>query len=356
METNIIVAVSLITTFFVEIPTGALADYLGYVKTSILTGILLCITNIIFLFCNTIPLFVVAQISLGLASAFESGTLDAWVIENTSQKESEHIFIKKNKFISIIMIVAGFMGGIIADFCLKGIFLFALIASLLFVGLSVFTMPKLQGSFAREQKYSILDNVNGMKKIVIDSFHYCVKDKSIRNIILFNSVLTFAFSPVFVFWSPALHNFENVNYTLIGLAWVFMRAAMLVGNIVLEKWLHKSFLTLSAVSVACGLCIIGLAFFKKFWLLFLGILLFEFLLGLIYPLKETVLNVGIESENRATILSFNSLVASLFNYVSMILMGKLATIFTIEMTWICSGITLVIISTVILVPNIKKMA
>lgn len=131
---------------------------------------------------------------------------------------------------------------------------------------------------------------------------------------------------------------------------------MLVGNIVLEKWLHKSFLTLSAVSVACGLCIIGLAFFKKFWLLFLGILLFEFLLGLIYPLKETVLNVGIESENRATILSFNSLVASLFNYVSMILMGKLATIFTIEMTWICSGIALVIISTVILVPNIRKMA
>ena len=172
METNIIVAVSLITTFFVEIPTGALADYLGYVKTSILTGILLCITNIIFLFCNTIPLFVVAQISLGLASAFESGTLDAWVIESTSQKEREHIFIKKNKFISIIMIVAGFMGGIIADFCLKGIFLFALIASLLFVGLSVFIMPKLQGSFAREQKYSILDNVNGMKKIV--SGKYCI--------------------------------------------------------------------------------------------------------------------------------------------------------------------------------------
>lgn len=119
METNTIVAISLITAFFMEIPTGALADYLGYVKTTILTGILLCITNIIFLFCNTIPLFVVAQICLGIACAFESGTLDAWVIENTSQKESEHIFVKKNKFISIIMIVAGFMGGIISDFCLK---------------------------------------------------------------------------------------------------------------------------------------------------------------------------------------------------------------------------------------------
>lgn len=355
METNIIVAISLITAFFMEIPTGALADYLGYVKTTILAGLLLCFTNIIFLFCNTIPLFVIAQICLGIACAFESGTLDAWVIENTSQKESEYIFVKKNKFISIMMIVAGFMGGVIADICLKGIFLFALIASIIFVMLSIFVMPKLHENVERGQRYSVLENVNGMKKIIRDSFYYCVKDKSIRNIILFNSVLTFAFSPVFVFWSPVLHDFEYVNYTLIGMAWILMRAAMLVGNMVLEKWLHTTCLTLSVVSVVCGLGMIGLAFLKQFWLLFIGILFFEFLLGLIYPLKETVLNVGIESDNRATILSFNSLVVCLFNYVSMIIMGKLATIFSIQMTWVCSGIILVIISTVILVPNIKKL-
>ncbi len=297
-----------------------------------------------------------AQICLGIACAFESGTLDAWVIENTSQKESEHIFVKKNKFISIMMLVAGFIGGVIADVYLKGIFLFALIASSIFVILSVFVMPKLQEDGKRERKYSVLENVNGMKKIISDSFQYCVKDKNIRNIILFNSVLTFAFSPVFVFWSPVLHDFEYVNYTVIGMAWILMRAAMLVGNMVLEKWLHTTFFALSVVSVACGLCMVGLAFLKQFWLLFMGILLFEFLLGLIYPLKETVLNMGIESGNRATILSFNSLVACLFNYASMILMGKLATVFSIEMTWVCSGIILVVISILILVPNIKKAA
>lgn len=354
METNLIVASSLITAFFMEIPTGALADYLGYVKTTFLMGVLLCITNIIFLFGNTIPLFLVAQICLGIACAFESGTLDAWVIENTSHKDSEYIFVKKNKAVSIIMIVAGFFGGVVADFCLEGIFLLALIAALIFVILSILAMPKLQVNVKKRQKYSVSENINEMKKIVGESFLYCIKDKNIRNIILFNGILMFAFSPIFVFWSPVLHDFQYVNYTVIGMAWILMRGFMLLGNMVLEKWIHTTFLTLSIVSIVCGGCIIGLAFLKQFWTFFIGILIFEFLLGLIYPLKETVLNVGIESANRATILSFNSLVACLLNYVSMILMGKLAAVFSIEMTWICSGTILIIISIITLVPNIKR--
>lgn len=344
METNTIVAISLITAFFMEIPTGALADFLGYVKTTVLMGILLCITNVIFLFCDTIPAFVAAQICLGIACSFESGTLDAWVIENTSQKESEHIFVKKNKFISVMMIVAGFMGGVIADIYLEGIFFLALIAAILFVGISIFIMPKLQVKSERKKHYSISENLAQMGQIIHDSFRYCIQDKGIRNMILFNSILTFALSPVFVFWSPVLHGFEHVSYTLIGMAWIFMRAAMLLGNLVLEKWKHRTFFRLSAVSVVCGLSIIGLAFLKNFWLLFIGILLFEFLLGLIYPLRETVLNIRIQHCNRATILSFHSLVVCLFNYISMILMGKLATVFSIEMTWVLSGIILVLVS------------
>lgn len=115
--------------------------------------------------------------------------------------------------------------------------------------------------------------------------------------------MTFSFSPVFVFWSPVLYDFEYVNYTVIGIAWILMRVAMLIGNMVLEKWINTTFLTLSIVSVTCGLCIIGLAFLKQLWMLFTGILIFEFLLGLIYPLKETVLNVQSENTNRATIFS-----------------------------------------------------
>ena len=338
METNLIVATSLIITFLMEIPAGALSDFLGYRKTTILSGILLCVTNVLFLIGNSLGIFFLAQIVLGLSCAFESGTLDAWIIKYTSKKECEQIFVKKNKYISTMMIVAGLAGGIVADWMMEGIFLAALAASVLYtVTASVFMQEEEE---IRMKERSMKNAADGLKRIISVSVRYCVKDRNIRRIILFNSVLVFCLSPVFVFWSPILHGFERINYTLIALAWIFMRFSMLAGNMLVERICTRSVRAMAAASVVCGVSIIVLAFQNTFLLIFAGILVFEFLLGIIYPLRETALNREIANENRATVLSFHSMVVCIFNYVSMIVMGKLALIFSIRATWILSGVVL----------------
>ena len=76
---------------------GAMADQIGYVKTTALSGVLMAATNVLFFFGNGMMAFLAAQICLGFACAFESGTLDAWVIDNTSVSESKTVFLKKNK-------------------------------------------------------------------------------------------------------------------------------------------------------------------------------------------------------------------------------------------------------------------
>lgn len=342
IEANFVVAMSLIVSFFMEIPTGALADSIGYEKTTILSGILLTVTNMLFFFGETIAVFLVAQVSLGIACALESGTLDAWVIDNTSVKESETVFIKKNQVVSVMMILTGFLGGIVSDIYIEGIFLFSFVASLLYIGIAVLVMPKVEGSGRKQEKRKISNMVSGVRTIIKESVNYCVRDRTIWNIILFNSILAFAFSPVFVFWSPVLYSFEQANYTFIGFAWVLMRGAMLVGNAILEKRKERSFFALAAVSIGCGASVMLLSFLSEFWLLLFGILVFECFLGIIYPLKETVLNMEISHENRATILSFNSMIVSIFNYVSMLVMGKIATVFSIQITWKISGVLLIV--------------
>ena len=337
METNLIVATSLIVTFLMEIPAGALSDFLGYRKTTILSGILLCVTNVLFLTGNSLSIFFLAQIFLGLSCAFESGTLDAWVIKYTSRQESEQIFIKKNKYISTMMIAAGLAGGIVADWMMEGIFIAALAASILYTVIAAVFMEEEGG---RQRERSMKNAADGLKRIISVSVRYCVKDRNIRRIILFNSVLVFCLSPVFVFWSPVLHGFERINYTLIGLAWIFMRFSMLAGNMLVERIRTRSVRTMSAASAVCGVSIIVLAFQNTFLLLFAGILVFEFLLGIIYPLRETVLNREIANENRATVLSLHSMVVCIFNYISLLVMGKLALAFSIRATWILSGAVL----------------
>lgn len=336
METNLIVATSLIVTFLMEIPTGAVSDVLDYKITTVISGILLCMTNLFFLFGDGMTVCLIAQIFLGVACALESGTLDAWIISNTSKETAEYIFIRKNKYISIMMITAGLAGGMIADYKMKGIFAAGLLAAFLYTCIAAVWMKNVP-----EKRTSHIGSVaDGMKKTITVSIRYCIYDKEIRNIILFNSMLAFGFSPVFVFWSPVLHSYDQVNYTLIGCAWILMRLLMLAGNLVVDHIGSDKDGRLVFVTVLCGGSILFLSFQTLFFTIFAGILVFEFLLGVIYPLRETVLNVRIKNENRATILSFNSMMVCIFHYCSMLIMGKIAEVYSIRTTWLISGIML----------------
>lgn len=192
-----------------------------------------------------------------------------------------------------------------------------------------------------EKRTSHIGSVaDGMKKTITVSIRYCIYDKEIRNIILFNSMLAFCFSPVFVFWSPVLHSYDQVNYTLIGCAWILMRLLMLAGNLVVDHIGNDKDGRLVFVTALCGGSILFLSFQTLFFPIFAGILVFEFWLGVIYPLRETVLNVRIKNENRATILSFNSMMVCIFHYCSMFIMGKIAEVYSIRTTWLISGIML----------------
>ncbi len=347
MQANIVVATTLIVTFIFEIPAGALSDYLGYVKIAVLSGILLCVTNFLFLFGQSMEVFLIAQVCLGISAALESGTLDAWVIENTSEAESNTIFAKKNKWISIVMLSAGFIGGVLADIELRLMFVLAFVAAVLFTVVSSVYMKKLEKprnrTRVKEEKNSLNVTLNNLKNVIRCSMKYCVQDKGIRNVILYNSILAFCFSPVFVFWSPVLYEYGEKHYALIGGVWVLMRIFTLAGNMILERIRNKSISRLAIVTMCCGMVVFIMAFQKQFFSILIGILLFEVLLGMIYPLRETVLNVLISNDNRATILSFNSMIVCIFNYVSMIIMGGVATYLSISSTWMMSGVMLIIL-------------
>lgn len=253
-----------------------------------------------------------------------------------------------------MMILSGLLGGVIADFYMEGIFLFSFVAAVSYIFIGALVMPKVETVEKKKNGRQISKAILGVRNIVKDSVEYCIQDKNIRNIILFNSLLTFAFSPVFVFWSPVLHSFEHVNYTVIGFAWVFMRTAMLIGNTILQKKQVGSFLALAFMTMICGISVFALAFLSGFWSLMAGILMFEFFLGIIYPLKETVLNSAISHKNRATILSFHSMVVSIFNYISMLMMGKIATMFSVETTWMISGSILVVAGVIKWIQSLGK--
>ena len=60
-------------------------------------------------------------------------------------------------------------------------------------------------------------------------------------------------------------------------------------------------------------------------------------------------------KNRATVLSFHSMIVSIFNYVSMLVMGKIAEIWSIETTWKISGLLLMLAGIVTVIKKREKL-
>lgn len=68
-----------ITAFFMEIPSGYLADRVGHKRTLVLSKLFLLISTTLFLLAHGLALFVLGSIFLSLSFAFLSGTQSAFV-------------------------------------------------------------------------------------------------------------------------------------------------------------------------------------------------------------------------------------------------------------------------------------
>jgi len=62
--------------------------------------------------------------------------------------------------------------------------------------------------------------------------------------------------------------------------------------------------------------------------------------GMFKPLKQAYLNKRIESDKRATVLSFDSMISRGGAFVGLLLSGYLAENYSISLSWLTSGIIL----------------
>lgn len=342
MEVNFVIGLPLLLTFMMEIPTGVFSDYIGYKKSILLSGFLLIIANVLFILGNNLYWFSLAQIIIGLSTTFITGTLDAWIVSTLNDSNHNHLFVKKNKYSTIIAIVAGFISGIIADKNIKLIFVFALIASLLFEWIAFKYIDAL--NIYHVQSKSMTDHFIDMKNIFKESLHYSIQNKALLRMFVFYGLFTFCTASVFVYWSPVMYSFENINYFLIGFSWSLMRIFMLVGNILADKIKDINLKTLMILTFCCGLVILTMTITNQFYLFFMMLMLFELLLGLIFPMRETLLNNIIDYSNRATLLSFNSMIVSILNYISIIFMGMISEFYSISISWFLSGSIMILLA------------
>ena len=330
-----------------EIPTGIVADIKGR-RTSYILGTLTLAASTLLYFAAWMVhapfwAWAISSILLGLGYTFFSGATEAWLVDAMAYSEykgeMESVFAKGQAVSGIAMLAGSVAGGFIAQLSDLGV-PYILRAAFLFVNFGVAVFFMRDWGFTPEKSVNLGADV---RKLFATSIDEGLKRPAVRWIMLgapFASGVGF-----YVFYAMQPHLLalfgDPTAYSIAGLAAAIFALSQVAGSLTaplarrLFKLRTSALLVGETLSVGF-LLLLGLA--NNFWLA-IGIVVFWGLLfSAITPIRQTYLNSLIPSKQRATVLSFDSLMGSAGGIVTQPILGRAADLWGYAQSFMLSGV------------------
>jgi MFS family permease len=332
-----------------EVPTGVVADTRGR-RTSYLIGtITLAVSTIMYVVMWQVSApfwaWAIASVVLGLGFTFFSGAVDAWLVDALTftgyMREGgtlESVLAKGQIAQGIAMLSGSVAGGVIAQWTNLGVPYIVRAGVLL--ALFVFASTSMRDlGFTPVRGKGPLSEV---KDLLHRSLKYGLGNPPVRWVMLaapFTMGVSF-----YVFYAAQPYLLELYGdpsaYSVAGLAAAIFAAAQVAGGLLvpyfgsLFRRRTSVLLAGSAISVAV-LLVIGLL--PNFWVAIALLVMWSLMFAAVMPVRQTYLNGLIASSERATVLSFDSLMGSTGGVVIQPLLGRAADIWSYPTSYICSG-------------------
>jgi MFS family permease len=329
-----------------EIPTGVVADHWGR-RASFLCGTLTlaATTGLYVLLWQLQSAFVwwaIVSVLLGLGFTFFSGATEAWLVDALTATnfdgQLEGVFSRGQVIMGAMTLSGSVAGGFLAQLTNLGVPYLVRTAILIgMFALALIMMHDLGFTPARGDR-----PVAEVKKIVHSSVEHGLRVPAVRAIMLAGMFTGGIEIYVYYALQPHLLNLwgNQTAYGIAGLAAAVIAGAQMVGGLLTPR-IRRAFrrrtsalLVLTALGVAM-LALIGLA--DNFWVVLVLITLWELMSYAGLPIREAYLNGMIPSQQRATILSFDSLINSAGGIVAQPVLGKSADIWGYRVSFLLSA-------------------
>lgn len=330
-----------------EVPTGIIADSRGR-RTSFLLGtITLALSTLAYLYMWQItgPFWgwAVSSVLLGLGFTFFSGAVEAWLVDalhfTKFKGNLESVFAKGQIVGGIAMLGGSVAGGIVAQISNLGVpyILRAAILGLAF--LVAFLVMRDIGFTPERSKQPIRE----MKKILDLSIDHGIKNRKVRWIMLAGPFgAGVGFYAFYALQPYLLELYGDPNaYSIAGLVAAIIAGAQIVGGLLVPKVIKlfrfRTTILLSGIG-ASSLLLISFGLIDSFALAIFSIVLWALIFAASTPVRQTYLNGVIPSKQRATVLSFDSLVSSSGGVVFQPALGKAADVYSYSTSYLFSGV------------------
>jgi MFS family permease len=330
-----------------EIPTGVVADRWGR-RASFLWGTLTlaATTGLYVLLWQLHSAFVwwaIVSALIGLGFTFFSGATDAWLVDALTatrfEGQLEGVFAHGQVVIGAMTLSGSVAGGYLAQLTNLGVPYVARTAILLGMFVLAFVMMHDLGFTPDRGDRPMAE----MRKILNSSVEHGLKVPAVRAIMLAGMFSGGVGFYVFYALQPHLLNLwgDQEAYGIAGLVAALVAGAQIVGGL-LTPWIRRavkrrtSALLILESSAVAILALIGLT--GNFWVVVALIMLWALAAYAGGPIRQAFLNGMIPSEQRATILSFDSLLYNAGGMVAQPALGKSADVWGYQVSYLLSAV------------------
>lgn len=330
-----------------EVPTGIIADTYGRRLSYLLGALTLAISTILYLYMWQIqgPFWgwALSSMVLGLGYTFFSGATEAWLVDAlkaTNFKGSlESVFAKGQMVGGAAMLTGAIAGGLIAQYSNLGIPYILRSAVLMINFAMAFVLMQDLGFTPSRPK----NPINEMKKIFNKSIDLGIKNPPVRWIMFtapFASGVSFY---VFYALQPFLLELygDETAYAVAGLIAALTGLSQIAGGILasrIRKLFSKRTSAIFLGTFLTGLLLVLVSQVNNFYAAIGLIFLWGLLFAAIGPIRQAYLNGLIPSEQRATVLSFDSLLGSAGAVGIQPALGKVADVNGYPSSYLASSI------------------
>lgn len=318
-----------------EIPTGVVADTIGR-RVSYLAGtVTLMATTLLYVLLWQVegPFWAWALVSilLGLGFTFFSGAVEAWLVDALDATgydgSLESIFGKGQIVTGVGMLTGSVVGGFVAQLTSLGVPFVMRAAVLLIMFGFAFTVMRDIGFTPKKSEGTIRE----MKLITAASVDHGLRVPSVKWLMLASPFT--AGVGIYAFYALQPYLLELIGdpeaYGIAGVTAALVAGAQIVGGLAAPRIRGLFRLRTSALLFAIGfgattLLLIGLI--ENFWVVVGLIAIWAMLFAASMPIRQSYLNGMIPSQQRATILSFDSMLGSTGGVVVQPALGRAADV------------------------------
>jgi MFS family permease len=319
-----------------EVPTGVVADTRGRRFSFLLGAGTLLLSTLLYLYMWNVSApfwgWAIASALLGLGFTFFSGATEAWLVDALTAtgytQDLETVFGRAQMVGGGAMLVGTVLGGVIAQFTDLGV-PYIVRAAMLGITLLVAWRFMHDIGFKPDREAS---PVTAVRNVVTGAVNGGLRNRPVRWLMLAAPFSTgVGFYAFYAFQPYLLELYGDPNaYSIAGLAAALIAGAQILGGFAVP-WARRLFprrthFLIFGIAVSV-LMLAGIGLTDSFLVALLLLTVWCVIAAIEEPMRRAFINPLIPSEQRATVLSFDSLMGSTGGVVIQPVLGRTADVF-----------------------------